>query len=105
MENHGVSHDCRIIVGSERQIPRYEKSQQKKQKYRAGVMSVYGRVAAHGVAATGSADAADDDWDTDPDYVVSLLLLVFAMLHHTVFAETQQNIIISNLMPILKYAE
>ena len=35
-------------------------------------MSVYGRVAAHGVASTSSTDAADDDWDTDPDYVVCL---------------------------------
>lgn len=34
-------------------------------------MSVYGRVAAHGLASGTKTDVVeDDDWDTDPDYVV-----------------------------------
>jgi len=35
-------------------------------------MSVYGRAHTHGVPVTGGPEKADDDWDTDPDYVNDL---------------------------------
>lgn len=39
-------------------------------------MSVYGRAHTHGLAdAKNNDQAADDDWDTDPDYVVGFLLI------------------------------
>lgn len=57
-------------------------------------MSVYGRVAAHGVAATGQAEAADDDWETDPDYVVwSVSFFLFLpLLHHSYLLENYASI-------------
>ena len=41
-------------------------------------MSVYGRVHATGLVGAGGKNAAadDDDWDTDPDYVVCALSFI-----------------------------